>query len=275
MVGPLKALQMDKKFLFICGCPRSGTTALWRLMVAHPRIVLGVERYVLFAQQKNKSLTPELYDKQKFFDLQPKETFYKNLVEFSRYYEMAEKRYDKALWIGDKIPFLFLKYANLEATMPGANIIFIVRNIIDVAGSYQRRADRGDPTWTPDKDYKQSIADWRQSIELTLQFIADKKRNIRVHIVSYEDLFLQAADLGPLFEKLGLDVSPQVQAQYEKLMEKSGELDARRGDALTSSNRQYISLHAPFDEYRRILEKRLVLSPAQSSLENSAQLSGS
>jgi hypothetical protein len=256
---------MDKKFLFVCGCPRSGTTALWRLMVAHPRIVLGVERYVLFAHQKNK-LTPELYEKQKFFDLQPKETFYKNLVEFSRYYETAFKRFDRAEWVGDKIPLLFSRYEDIETMMPGANIIFIVRNIIDVAASYQKRADLG--TWSKDKDYKQAVAEWRQSIERTLEFTANKDRKIRVHVISYEDLFLQTADLRPLFDRLDLDVASEVQTQYRKLIEKSDQLDANRGDGLTSSKRQYVALNAPFAEYRDILDRRLILPAQQASPVN-------
>jgi len=147
--------------------------------------------------------------------------------------------------------------------MPGANVIFIVRNIIDVAASYQKRADQG--TWSADKDYKTAVAEWRQSIERTLEFTANKDRKIQVHVISYEDLFLQTADLRPLFERLDLDVAPQVQTQYQILIEKSDQLDARRGDGLTSSKRQYVAVNAPFAEYREILEKRLILPAQQAS----------
>lgn len=250
--------MLEKKFLFICGCARSGTTALWRLMVSHPKIVLGVERYVLLGNQKWRSLTPELFEKEKFFDLQPKETFYKSLSAHA-YYETARERFDDATWIGDKIPHLFQKYDEVEAAIPGAHYIFIVRNIIDVAGSYQKRAETG--SWKSGRDYERAVHDWRQSIETTLRFTAKSGIRNNVHIISYEELYLQPVDLRPLFAKLGLEVVPSVAAQYRKITEKSVELEKRRGDTLTSAKRHYIALNAPFDAFREILEQRLVLPP--------------
>lgn len=249
---------MEKKFLFICGCARSGTTALWRLMVSHPKIVLGVERYVLLGHQKWRGLTPELFEKEKFFDLQPRETFYKSLSAHS-YYEKARERFDDATWIGDKIPHLFQKYDEVEAAIPGAHYIFIVRNIIDVAGSYQKRAETG--SWKAGRDYTRAVQDWRRSIQTTLRFTAKGDLKDRVHIISYEELYLRPADLRPLFAKLDLDLVPEVQAQYRRLTDKSVELEKRRGDTLTSAKRHYIALNAPFEAFRQILQQRLVLSP--------------
>jgi hypothetical protein len=250
---------LAKKILFICGCARSGTTALWRLMVTHPKLVLGVERYVLLANQKKNNFSAKLFEKEKFFDLQPKETFYKEL-DANGYYDLARQLFDDAEWVGDKIPHLFQKYDNVDAAMPEAHYIFIVRNIIDVAGSYQKRANTG--SWKENRDYAQAVLDWRLSIEATLKFTANADVKPRVHIISYEELYLQPVSLEPLFAKLGLEVVPEVQAQYRKTIEKSVELEKRRGDTLTSANRLYISLNAPFDAFKEILQQRLVLPPA-------------
>lgn len=38
---------MQKKFLFVCGCPRSGTSYLHALLAQHPAIALGLERFNL------------------------------------------------------------------------------------------------------------------------------------------------------------------------------------------------------------------------------------
>ena len=250
---------MAKKILFICGCARSGTTALWRLMVTHPKIVLGVERYVLLANQKRNNFSARLFEKDKFFDLQPKETFYKELTA-QGYYDIARERFDDALWVGDKIPHLFQKYDEVDAAMPDAHYIYIVRNIIDVAGSYQKRAETG--SWKETRDYARAVNDWRHSLEATLKFRAKADLKSRVHIISYEELYLQAVKLEPLFAKLDLDVTPQVQAQYQKTIDKSVELENRRGDTLTSAKRHYIALHAPFEAFKEILEHRVVLPPA-------------
>lgn len=37
--------QPPLQTLFICGCPRSGTTAMWEMLAQHPQILLGMERY--------------------------------------------------------------------------------------------------------------------------------------------------------------------------------------------------------------------------------------
>jgi hypothetical protein len=227
-------------------------------MAAHPKIVLGVERYVLLANQKRNNFSPKLFEKDKFFDLQPKETFYKDLNAHG-YYEIARRRFDDALWVGDKIPHLFQKYDEVEAALPGAHYIYIVRNIIDVAASYQKRAETG--SWKETRDYVRAVNDWRQSIESTLKFTAKADLKSRVHIISYEELYLQAVNLHPLFAKLDLDVVPEVQAQYRKLVDKSVELEKRRGDTLTSAKRHYIALNAPFDAFKEILQQRLVLPP--------------
>jgi hypothetical protein len=228
-------------------------------MVSHPKIVMGVERYVLLANQKKNGFSPNLFEKEKFFDLQPRETFYTEL-NANGYYKIARERFDDAQWVGDKIPHLFQKYDDVNAAIPEAHYIFIVRNIIDVAGSYQKRADTG--SWKENRDYTRAVVDWRHSIEETLRFTANDDVKPRVHIISYEELYLQAVNLEPLFAKLDLEVVPEVKALYRKTIEKSVDLEKRRSDSLTSAKRHYISLNAPFDAFKEILERRLVLPPA-------------
>ena len=33
------------KNVFLSGCPRSGTTALWKLFASEPKIAMGLERF--------------------------------------------------------------------------------------------------------------------------------------------------------------------------------------------------------------------------------------
>ncbi len=228
-------------------------------MVAHPKIVLGVERYVLLANPKRKGFTPRLFEKDRFFNLQPRETIFKELSP-PDYYEIARQRFDDANWVGDKIPNLYQKYNEVDAAFPDAHYIYIVRNIIDVAGSYQRRADTG--SWKEARDYKRAVLDWRVSLNATLKFVEKPNVKSRVHIISYEELYLRPVNLEPLFAKLGLEVVPEVEAQYKRTIEKSAELEQQRGDALTSARRHYIALNAPFGAFKKILDQRFVLSPA-------------
>ena len=47
---------MQKKFLFVCGCPRSGTSYFHSLLAPHPAIALGLERFNL--RMFDRRLTP-------------------------------------------------------------------------------------------------------------------------------------------------------------------------------------------------------------------------
>src|SRR5579885_3627992 len=234
---------MNKGFLFICGCPRSGTTAFWELMIAHPGIVLGVERYVLLSYEKMR-IRPSLFEKSKFFELETGETFYPNLSEFNRYYDLAWERFADALWLGDKIPPLYQDYDGIEANFENAHILFIVRNIIDVAESYQRRASNpDDKTWNPTWDYRRAVHDWYTSILATQNLLDLAGRRTKLAIISYEELFLQTAELRPIFDWLELDIPESVHTKYDGLLRRSQQLDGQRGSNLTSSQRQYIALN--------------------------------
>ena len=41
---------MPEQYLFVTGCPRSGTTALVELLASHYAIVIGMERYKYVAR---------------------------------------------------------------------------------------------------------------------------------------------------------------------------------------------------------------------------------
>ena len=254
-------MKPEKKYLFVCGCPRSGTTALWRLMITHPEIVLGIERYVHLAFKRG-SIKPDLFEKSKFFELRAGETYYTDLVKYNSYYAAAEQRFEQAAWVGDKIPPLDLDYAGIEANFENAHILCIVRNIIDVAGSYQTRAkDPNDDTWSAARDYRRAVHDWHHSLRATLHLLALENRRTSVQVVLYDDLFLQRADLQPLFQWLGLEIPHSVDEQYRNLLARSHQLETGRGDGLNSAQRQYIAATAPFGLYRQLLERRLVLPP--------------
>lgn len=252
-----------RNMLFVAGCPRSGTTALWKLLVSHPAIVLGVERYVLLAYA-NK-LSPKLFAKEKFFSLRPGETFYDSLEGFSPYYAQAKLAYDGARWIGDKLPNLYLSYPALAAKFASVHVIYILRNIIDVAGSYQKRAeDVGDTTWQKKRDYAVAVEDWNQSLRATLGQLTGNSGHVVFHIVCYEELFLSRANIQPIFDLLGLNAADGAREAYNALSAIAPRLEKNRGDSLNSMQRHYIACNADFDSYRALHRRRLVLEPELS-----------
>ena len=251
-------MQAERKHLFVCGCARSGTTALWRLLVSHPRIMLGLERYIL-KTNRGEAMTPELFGRDRFFDLRARESIVDDLAKIA-YYAKARARFDTAEYVGDKQPGLYRGYPAIEDNFADATVICIIRNIIDVAASYQKRAENahGQP-WSPERDFARAITDWQTCLAETLA-LADRPRpRTRLIVVCYEDLFLHDTDLNPLFETLELRVQPPVRTEYAELRRKSPMLEERRADGLTSKQRNQISLTAPFDLYRELHDRRLTL----------------
>ncbi len=182
------ASDPEKSFLFICGCPRSGTTALWHLLMASPEIFLGVERYAGYmAARRIGSLRSHHYEADQFFQLNDGDTHYKDLStfhEFTPYFPQARVKYKQARLIGDKIPRLYDDFANLSQRIPNAKVIFIVGNILDVCESYERRNANPDDGWS--LGYEYAIRDWNTSLERYLEF---EGREFTGHVVEYEALF--------------------------------------------------------------------------------------
>jgi hypothetical protein len=249
------------KHLFICGCPRSGTTALWSLLTFHPQVVLGVERYVHHAFRKG-SLNPALFQRDRFFRIEPGDTFYPDLAGFNPYYRLAEQRFDQATYVGDKGPPYYLEYETIEQNFEDAHIVFILRNIIDVAGSYQKRAkDKNDTTWSEDRNFVRATKEWWESIRTTLDFLAKPGRRTKLTIVGYEELFLQFNSPAPIFAELGLGMTQEVETGWAGLKARSRDLEKARGDGLNSAQRYYISMQASFGLYRQLMAQRLALAP--------------
>lgn len=149
-----------ESLLFLCGCPRSGTTAFWRLLVGDSRIRMGVERYGNRFYTR-EFLNPEMFEKDRFFSLQEGDTFYPDLVEFNPYYERAKSGYEDATYFGDKIPKLYEYFDRMKETFPGCKLVFIFRNIFDVAASYKARQLDENDNWS--MGVSDAISDWNNA----------------------------------------------------------------------------------------------------------------
>ena len=235
----------NKEFLFVCGCARSGTTALAQFLNWNPSVFLGSERYIGILQREGK-ITPDLYEPERFFDVRPGDTHYNSLEAFPVYRDVRD-RYPDARFVGDKLPRLCWFYNDVEKEFPDAKFICIVRNLADVAASFKRRALNPDDRWS--RGVSVAVEDWNRALHTSLDFLSTGK----LLIVRYEDILLKGLDIERIGNFLGLDYSDQAEKLRDKIKERAKKTSTRN-DVLTAEDRLQIEQKGDFAAYCRLLE---------------------
>lgn len=171
------------KYLFICGCPRSGTSALAQLVNLHSEICVGIERYFNTILNGNK-LNPEMFNRERLLNYQKGDSFWSE----PPFFEVMKSKYDDAVYVGEKLPRLYEKFNLIEKNfdLNDVYILYIFRDVLSVAESYQVRSQNtSDVNWGRDQDWRVAIKDWNMSIEMFLAF----KNKIKLLPIRYESLF--------------------------------------------------------------------------------------
>lgn len=196
------------KHLFVFGCPRSGTTALGILLNRHPVIALGIERYKHIAMGgRGREFQPELFEQTRFLDIRPDDT------NTGRQNEHLAQKFSSGRPIrltGDKIPRLYRRLTPLRATFPDAYLMVIFRDPVDVALSWQARADSPRDSWPAENGAAKALVEWLNCVNI----VADAQPSCgeKLTIVDYDRFFRvpNAADLAAnikrLYGALGLEM---------------------------------------------------------------------
>jgi len=222
-------------------------------------IFIGIERFgSLMARRNIGTLSAQHYQKGRFFDIQQGDTHYSDLSEFHAfrpYYPTAQNDYDNARLIGDKIPKLYTDFDQFGKRFPNAKVIFIVRNVLDVCQSYQRRKENPSDNWR--LDYEHAVTDWNQSIQCYRNSASSEFTGM---VVEYEKLFNpdDKADgetaIQQIVDHLEISDPENLIQTHTTLMEKAGLRSKRSVDILNSSAKQHILLNADIDGYRNLLD---------------------
>jgi hypothetical protein len=155
-------MKIMKKFLFICGAPRSGTTLLAKVLGSNPSVVMGIERYKnVISTDRFKA---NLFEVNRFFDFQAADSNI-NYKHFQNHYDFARKKYAGAMYVGDKIPNMYKHLGKLSDYFEGdVKIIFCYRNPYAVAASWNARAFNPNDAWPEVNDYQKAIKFWNESL---------------------------------------------------------------------------------------------------------------
>ena len=213
---------MSKKYLFVCGAPRSGTTLLSRLLGANDSVVLGIERFK--GVSAKGALEPSLFEEERFFRFEEGDTNIKGPA-FDRHYEKSRAKYSTASHIGDKIPNLY-KRIGLVRERFGAEtqFVFCFRNVVDVAASWNQRAKKSSDNWPAKNDFRQGTLAWNESLNAAVQA---KKHGAFIVPFQYEafvrpSLASSRECYAGLLHKLGLKLS---QGDEEVLTEEAAKFN--------------------------------------------------
>jgi Sulfotransferase family len=184
----------DRRYCFIFGCPRSGTTALTRLLNSHEAFVVGMERYKYHysSTQGRAALGPDFFEPGRYFDFRPEDTNITPSNErFARFYERARRRFDAAtvVYVGDKVLATDPILDAIRENFPDPRFIFIYRDLFRVASSWEVRArNENDENWVAANDYRVAGERWQGAFEVAERLI-DQIGLEHVSLVRYERMF--------------------------------------------------------------------------------------
>ena len=258
-----RAKVRAKRLLFVCGAPRSGTTALTHLLNTHPAIVLGVERYRRLLMGKRARGKPDevrkfmrqLFERDRFlFEQHPEDSRPFPPSELAS----AAVKFDQCTYVGDKAPALFRRIDALATAIPDAKFIIIVRNPEPVAMSWQRRAERENDTWPETRDHRAAVTMWNESVKCALQAL-DTLAPHQIACVRYETLFAEATGRPQWFglmDWLGLPAGPPV-FSHTRLMLAASAQRASSPRCISQHIEHHVRAAADFELYEQLCRRTL------------------
>ncbi|MEL6439734.1 MAG: sulfotransferase [Cyanobacteria bacterium J06621_8] len=238
-----RQILQGKQYLFAIGNARSGTTALGGLLNSSAEVCLGIERYA-----NNDNVTAASFEADTFFDPESK-----NYQVRPQLYATIKAKFPQARYVGDKRPKFTKSWQNTWLNLPQAQIIYIFRNIYDIACSYNARAKDAvlgiDSSWSSKRDFAQAVKDWNQGLGEFPQLA----KFFTVYCVKYEDFYTDQLKIKHLLDYLKVDGTEQkVITKIEKIHQTALNLQ-NKPRTLSKSEIEYIDAHADFAAYNQVL----------------------
>ena len=237
--------------LFLSGTARAGTSALVNILNLHNHIMMGQERY--FFKFRRNEIRQAHFEKERFLDLRAGDTHEHGGLHGLPPGQRA-RRFDHAVYIGDKFPPLFRHLEHVMAEFPDARHIYLLRNPLSVVESYEARFQNPDDNWT--LDWRAGLDAWNDSVARISELPAEALRQFL--FVQYEDIYSSPAAINALFTRLGLsNLEPETLLPFtEKFTNLNTKMVPRRDDI-----RVHIARHANWTAYQNLC--RLMAGHAQ------------
>ena len=240
--------------LFVCGPNRSGTTALARLLNANPNVIVGIERYRKRLMQLKDGDHRCLFSKDRYFTYFPTDTNVDFNTAHREETEVAKRKFDTALYVGDKVPQLYRRLQFVGSAFPNSYVIYIIRDPVNVAASWQRRAEANNDPWPHRNGYQQAVVEWNESIRFAMR--AKQHLGNRLIFLSYDRLFGQRRWLvwRELMRRLQLSTKPD---ETTKRFLENAYRRASKKREFSPEILQYVSRSADYVTYAKLLAQVL------------------
>jgi hypothetical protein len=220
------------------------------LLRAHPLIALGRERYNSLFKREGR-IDMSLFQKERFCRTLVSGDSHHTTLD--AYYRELYERFDQCELIGDKIPSLYRNYSDLDQTFSAHKVIFMVRNIFDVAFSFEGRREHSMRTpnapWPVTQDYRQAVSDWNLSLTTTLPL----KGRANIMVVEYETLYFDHRLCDTIFDFLGLNCVNSVREFWFNAAIERENIEQKRVNGLSSPQKQHIMKNANFRDYKELV----------------------
>lgn len=180
---------------------------------------MGQERFNLLFNRNEPDFVPGLFEPERIRNFRKFDCGYASFEELKGYSGPAAnpemiQSVDRAKFVGDKSISLWRNFAIFDAPAwenQSVRVFHIVRDVTEVAASYQNRFDNPNDQWTA--DFQKGVDVWSHSVIRAHQWMKSeigKGHRAKLSIVSYEALFEgdEAAFMsgcGKIFTSAGFD----------------------------------------------------------------------
>jgi len=250
----------------IVGAPRSGTTLLRFMLDVHPALAIPPETgFLAPLAMQSDSISP--VDFYRILTTYPQDlpgwedfgidrrVFWAHLGQINpfsaaegvrEFYRLYAARHGKRRY-GDKTPMYCQHMRSIEALLPEAHFIHIIRDGRDVAGSLQKM------WFAPTRDIGGLAGFWSDLVRRTREAAASTRQYMEVR---YESLVYDPEPvLRSICDFIQLEFSPRMLRYWEHTPERLREHRARRG-----SDGEVVITHEG-----RLQQQRLTMEPPQKS----------
>ena len=169
---------MNKKPIFIIGCPRSGTTLLRVILDSHYNISCGPETHLIENIKKYYENIEKNWQRLKLFGISKEKYLTELGKNLSTLQENYMKKNNKKRW-AEKTPTNIFHIDFINELFPDCQLINVIRDGRDVICSYKKR-------WGSLTIYN-AVKTWNKSIDLTFQF-RKKFTKEKYYEVRYEEI---------------------------------------------------------------------------------------